>query len=199
MGEIEESLKAYYDGEMPDRARRPLGQERERRVRAFADELRAGGARRVLEVGCGAGRDGRILAASGTAYTGVDLSPAAVRTCLALGLDAVEASATDLPFAADSFDAAWSMSTLMHLPGRGFTEAVLELGRVVRAGGAVEIGVWGHPVSREWTSPDGRYFRHRTDDELARELGLIGEVAALDTWDWAEDGGHYQYARVVVR
>jgi hypothetical protein len=68
----------------------------------------------------------------------------------------------------------------------------------VRRGGAVEIGVWGHTSSREWTSPDGRYFRHRTDEELKQELEAIGTVAALDTWDWTEDGGHYQCARVIA-
>ena len=198
MGEIEERLKAYYETEMAARAGRPLGRERESHVRQFAGDLRDGGARRVLEVGCGAGRDVLILASSGCAYTGVDLSVAAVRTCLERGLDAVEASATSLPFDTDSFDAAWSMSTLMHLPGDGFSEAVQELGRVVRPTGIVEIGVWGHLVSREWTHPDGRYFRQRTDDELVGELTAIGEVEALDTWDWADGGGHYQCARLRV-
>ena len=97
-----------------------------------------------------------------------------------------------------SFDAAWSMSTLMHLPGDGFALALHELGRVLRPGGTVEIGVWGHTSNREWTSPDGRYFNHRSDEQFQHELHALGDVVAFDTWDWREDGGHYQWARVVT-
>jgi SAM-dependent methyltransferase len=155
--------------------------------------------RYVLEVGCGAGRDGLVLADGGCAYTGIDLSPAAVRICREQGLHALEASATDLPLADASFDAAWSMSTLMHLPGSGFDEAIGELGRVMKPGGPVAIGVWGHTRSGERTKPDGRYFRHRSDEELQAALRVLGEVVAFETWDWFDDGGHYQFARVVAR
>ncbi|HET7660853.1 MAG TPA: class I SAM-dependent methyltransferase [Oryzihumus sp.] len=199
MSDVEESLKTYYAGEMTDRAGRPLGDERTACVAAFTNYLRQTQAQAVLEVGCGAGRDGLVLSESGCAYTGVDLSPAAVQTCRDRGLNAVEASATDLPFADDAFDAAWSMSTLMHLPGDGFTRAIQELSRVVRPGSTVAIGVWGHTCGREWTSPDGRYFNHRSDERLQDDLRALGDVVAFDTWNWFEDGGHYQCARVVAR
>lgn len=198
MSRIEEDLKAYYAREIKGRAGRELGDERTARVAEFINHLRATRAHTVLEVGCGAGRDGLALVGSGCAYTGVDLSPAAVQTCRERGLAAVEGSATDLPFAPDSFDAAWSMSTLMHLPGDGFTRALQELGRVVGGGGTIEIGVWGHTTNREWTSPDGRYFNHRTDDQLQNELQALGDLVSFDTWNWFEDGGHYQCARVVT-
>lgn len=105
---------------MKDRADRALGDNRTDRVRTFTEHLCANQARTLLEVGCGAGRDGLILSESGCAYTGIDLSPVAVQTCRDKGLNAVEASAIDLPFGHNSFNAAWSMSTLMHLPGDGF-------------------------------------------------------------------------------
>lgn len=192
------SLKAFYDAEMGDRASRPLGEERLRHVEAFGSAARQRGCRSVLEVGCGAGRDGRLLRDAGLVYVGVDLSTQAARTCRALGLPAVEGSATCLPFAGASVDAAWSMSTLMHLPGDGFTRALEELRRVVRPSGLVEIGVWGHTEDGERTSPDGRYFRHRTDETLRQELARLGPLLAFETWDWFEDGGHYQWARVEV-
>lgn len=198
MGQIEEDLKAYYAHEISDRAGRQLGDERTARVAEFANHLVAAGAQSVLEVGCGAGRDGLALVRSGFAYTGIDLSSAAVQTCRERGLSAVEGTATDLPFGPDSFDAAWSMSTLMHLPGDGFTRAMTELGRIVRPGGTVEIGVWGHTTNRDWTSPDGRYFKHRSDEQLRGELHVLGHLVSFDTWNWFEDGGHYQCARVVI-
>jgi SAM-dependent methyltransferase len=192
------ALKAFYDAEMGERATRPLGDERLHHVEAFAAAARERGCRSVLEVGCGAGRDGRLLRDAGLAYVGIDLSTQAARTCRTIGLPAVEGSATRLPFGPGTFDAAWSMSTLMHLPGDGFTRAVDELHRVVRPGGLVEIGVWGHIADGAWTTPDGRYFRHRTDETLREELARLGTLLAFETWDWFEDGGHYQWARVEV-
>ncbi|EYR64049.1 SAM-dependent methyltransferase [Actinotalea ferrariae CF5-4] len=198
MNDIEARLKDFYSGDMADRAERALDDERLRRVQAFTDRLRATGAGSVLEVGCGAGRDGLVLAGSGVAYTGVDLTPEAVRICRDRGLVAVEASAVDLPFADDTFDAAWSMSTLMHLPGDGLARALGELRRVVRAGGTAEIGVWGHSDPAERTRDDGRYFLHRSDEQLRAELEALGEVVAFATWGWKDDGKHYQWARAVV-
>ena len=198
MTSIEERLRHYYDQEMAQRAQRPLGEQREARLADFLRLCRDRGLRSVVEVGCGAGRDGKALSAAGLAYKGIDLSAASVDLCRALGLEAVAGSAQDLPYADDEFDAGWSMSTLMHLPGDGMEVAVTELRRVIRPGGVLEVGVWGADESREWTDEDGRYFRSRTDDELHTLLSRVGEVTHVDTWSRFEDGGHYQWARVVA-
>ena len=196
---VRDHLRAFYDGETPERVGRPLTEERADRRDAFIHELTVRGARSVLDVGCGPGRDGAALDAAGLAYTGVDLSPVAVRMCREQGLTAREADATSLPFADDSVDAVWSMSTLMHLPGDGFGRALGEMKRVVRPGGLVEIGVWGDVYDNERPHPvDGRYFRRRTDDTLRAELECFGPVVDFDTWAWSDDGVHYQWARVVT-
>lgn len=108
-----DGMREFYDDEMPDRKQRPLGDDRERRLTAFVDECLSRGVRRVLEVGCGAGRDGLPMQDAGLEYTGIDLSPVAVEICRKLGLTAREALATALPFDDASFEAAWTMSTLM--------------------------------------------------------------------------------------
>ncbi|HET7801140.1 MAG TPA: class I SAM-dependent methyltransferase [Humibacillus xanthopallidus] len=198
MTNIEQRLRSYYDQEMARRAERPLGEERERRLADFVRLCRDAGLSSVVEVGCGAGRDGTVLAAAGLAYRGLDLSTAAVELCRGLGLDAVEGVATELPYDADEFDAGWSMSTLMHLPGDGLERALAELHRVIRPGGVLEVGVWGAEEKREWTDPDGRYFLSRTDEDVRALLSAVGHVTAFDTWSSFADGGHYQWARVVV-
>src|SRR5690606_23213449 len=110
---VAERMLAYYAGEMRTRADRPLGAERTARVQAFADALTE--ADTVLEVGCGAGRDGRVLAAGRGRYLGSDLSPEGVAICRTRGLDARVASATALPVADAGGDAVSSRSTRLHL------------------------------------------------------------------------------------
>lgn len=63
----------------------------------------------------------------------------------------------------------------------------------------VEVGLWGHTQTRHWTATNGRYFRHRTDDDLKPELTRLGTILDFGTWDWIDDGGHYQWARAVVQ
>ncbi|MDH2413017.1 class I SAM-dependent methyltransferase [Nocardioides sp. CER19] len=196
---VEGVHRRFYDTELADRASRPLGDDRERQVREFARRCVAEDRRKVLEVGCGAGRDGRVIADAGLAYAGVDLSPVGARICRDAGLGACAASALALPFADDTFDAGWSMSTLMHLDGDGMQRALAELRRVIGPGGVLEVGVWGKDVDDEWYDAHGRYFRHRTDRGLRQLLGAVGEVTAFATWDHLDDGGaHYQWARVAV-
>lgn len=67
---VTDSLRDFYDEETPERSGRPLTDERMDRRDAFIRELDVRGARSVLEVGCGPGRDGAGLDAAGLAYTG---------------------------------------------------------------------------------------------------------------------------------
>ena len=195
---IEDTLRRYYDREMDARAVRPLGEHRESRLADFVELCHQKGLSSVVEVGCGAGRDGEVLQASGLAYKGLDFSSSSVDLCSRLGLSVVQGSALAPPFADDEFDAGWSMSTLMHLPGEGMAKALEELNRVVRPGGVVEIGVWGGAEDREWTDEHGRYFRSRTDQEFQSILSAIGQVVDFATWSHFDDGGHYQWARLIL-
>jgi SAM-dependent methyltransferase len=194
----DERMRAIYAGELPTRVDRPLPSYRVSLIDGFIADARQRGASSVLEVGCGAGRDGVRLRDAGLAYVGTDLSPVGVRLCLGMGLNAVEASAIALPFADSTFDSGWSMSTLMHLPGEEIETAVAELGRVIRPGGLLEVGLWGASESHAWTDESGRYFRLRTDDEIRAILGVIGEVEGFAVMQEHSDGGHYQWSRVRI-
>lgn len=192
-------MRDYYDAEVPTRADRPLGPHRSQHLETFVGVCRLRQLRAILEVGCGAGRDGTALRSAGLAYTGVDLSAAGVALCAGSGLPAVQASAVELPFRDGVFDGGWTMSTLMHLPGDDFELALAELARVIRPGGLLELGVWGADAPGIRIDDQGRYFRQRTDDRLRELLSRIGEVEAFETWDRFDDTGHYQWARVVLR
>ena len=192
----EADLVAFYNTEVDSRAQRPLGDSREQILAQFIAVCDAASLQDVLEIGCGAGRDGEVLARSFT-YTGIDVTPASVEQCRSLGLHAVVAGAQNLPFGEDSFDAVFSMSTFMHLPDDVCNAALLQVRRVLRAGGIFEIGVWGHETDRDWTSQDGRYFRHRSEATLRGELAKVGRVEDFRVVsDGSQQRGTYHVARV---
>jgi SAM-dependent methyltransferase len=195
----EQDLVAYYSSEAQARATRELPDARVARRAAYLDQLRTEGRSTVLEVGCGPGRDGEAIAAAGFDYTGVDLAPASVAACRALGLRAEVASVLELPFADATFDAGWTMSTLLHVADEDLDQALREIMRVLRPGAPLAVGLWGdaNGSERVWddgTGPGpGRFFSIRTDDQLREVLGRYGVVEQWTTWD-DDRVMHYQWA-----
>lgn len=199
---------AYYDAEAADRARRPVPPWRVAAQQEFLARLAEERWRTVLEVGCGPGRDGEAIAAAGFAYTGVDLSPGMVEVARAAGLDAHVASATDLPFGDHTFDAVWSMSTLMHLDDAELAAALSEIVRVLVPGGLFAVGMWGAAeltvgaLADPAAEPDKtygppRYFHRRTDTTVRERLAEHGEIESWWTRPSSPGSSHrYQYAVV---
>ena len=89
----------------------------------------------VLEVGCGTGLVLARIRRFAKSARGVDLSPGMLEKARARGLDVVEASATALPFADESFDVACSFKVLAHI--EDIERALAEMTRVVRPRGVV--------------------------------------------------------------
>nr|WP_174257646.1 class I SAM-dependent methyltransferase [Phytoactinopolyspora alkaliphila] len=176
-----------------------MPEERFARRAEFLQRLAEDGRTSVLEVGSGPGRDGHAFVTAGLSYRGVDLSPGQVAEARALGLDVHVASALDLPFADDSFDAAWTMSTLMHLTPPDLPSALDEITRVLRPGGLVAIGVWGADTDQEnaWNDGSGfgpaRYFNLLSDSTLKNTLQEYGTLEDWRTWS-ENDEHHYQWA-----
>ena len=87
----------------------------------------------VLEAGCGTGLILRRLAPETRRAIGLDLSAGMLGHARRRGLDVVQGSITELPFANDSFDVVCSFKVLAHV--ERIRDALAELGRVTRPGG----------------------------------------------------------------
>jgi SAM-dependent methyltransferase len=197
MTRMEADLATYYDQEAPSRADRAIDAERIRRRAEYAATLVSEGRSRVLEIGTGPGRDAAAFLADGLAVTGVDLSAEHVRMCRAAGIDAHVASVLGLPFADNSFDAGWTMSTLLHVPDADFDTALLEIRRVLRAGAPLAVGLWGgedwEGASVKDTITPPRFFSSRSDERLREMLGRHGTVERFTTWSREPSTWWYQW------
>ena len=97
------------------------------------------GGKQVLEVSCGHGGGASYLARTlhPASYTGLDLNESGIAFCRKRhhvpGLDFVQGDATDLPFAAESFDAVINIEAAHHYPQ--FRRFLAEVTRVLRPGG----------------------------------------------------------------
>ena len=130
--------------------------------------LAADGGARILDAGCGTGRN--LAEFAGWARpAGVDLSEEALRFCRQRGVPAARGRLQALPFPAGAFDAVTSFDVLYHRWVEDDRAAVAELARVLRPGGLLLVRV--PALKMLWGAHD--------DAVLSRHRYTRGEVGAL--------------------
>jgi ubiquinone/menaquinone biosynthesis C-methylase UbiE len=97
---------------------------------------------RLLDIGCGGGRQLSTFADAGWTATGVDESEDQLRLARERGCNVVRGDAMALPFASSSFDSAVSIFT--HTDVGDFGAVLREAHRVLRDGGRL-VYVGAHP------------------------------------------------------
>jgi SAM-dependent methyltransferase len=140
-------------------------------IERVIDDLRLPARARILDAGCGSGRNMIELARHG-AVTGVELSQTSVRLARerAAG-EVVEGSVLQMPFAEGTFDLAASLDVIEHLEDD--ISALRELRRVVKPGGALLVTVPAYQWL--WSGHDEVNHHHRR--YTRRSLQRAGEQA----------------------
>lgn len=154
---------------------------------------RFGTGRDLLEVGCGTGLILTRTREFARSARGVDLSPGMLALARARGLDVVEASATSLPFADETFDVAYSFKVLAHV--RDIERALSEMTRVVRKGGFI-LAEFYNPRSfrglMKRFAPPGAISDAKDESHVFTRFDSPGEARA-----YAPPGTRYVAARGV--
>jgi SAM-dependent methyltransferase len=147
----------------------PISRDRFLRETGWTPERLAG--RRVLDVGCGAGRFAEIALSLGATVVGIDYSSAVDASRANLPdsrFFVAQADVYALPLAAESFDFVYSLGVIQHTPD--VRRATQSLVRPLKRGGELVVDVyrrhwkgWLHP--RVWLRPvttrmdEARLFR----------------------------------------
>jgi len=127
---------------------------------------------RILDAGCGSGRNMVELARHGT-VTGVELSQASVEIARRRESgEVIEGSVMELPFDGDSFDLAASLDVIEHLADD--LGALRELRRVVAPGGSLLVTVPAYQWL--WSAHDeiNHHYRRYTRRSLQSVAQLAG-------------------------
>ncbi len=139
------------------------------------DDLRLPARARILDAGCGSGRNMIELARHGT-VTGVELSPTSVALARGRGVgEVIEGSLLETPFESGSFDFAASLDVIEHL--QDDLAALLELRRVIAPGGALLVTVPAY----QWLWSGHDVINHHHRRYTRRSLARVAEQAGWET------------------
>ncbi len=129
----------------------------------FISHLPPGG--RVLDAGCGTGRDVAAFTQAGFVVDGIDLSAAllqfAIESCPDAAIDVGDIRY--MPFRDDTFDGVWAMASLVHMGHAAVGQALAEIRRVLKPDGRLfltlkadesDTGRW-EGVNGQWDLPSG--------------------------------------------
>jgi SAM-dependent methyltransferase len=198
MGDLERRIADYYDREGAARIAMPMGDVRLDARARFIELLASEGRRSMLEVGSGPGRDATAFASAGFDVVGVDRSHGHARLCTTAGVPAIQATVLALPFAPATFDAGWTMSTLLHVPDDRWDVAMGSLVAALRPAAPLAIGLWGGSDEEGWQPTRGdlpaRFFSRRSHDRLQTMLARHATVETFETATAIEQGWEYQFA-----
>jgi SAM-dependent methyltransferase len=144
---------------------------RRRVLDAVISGLQLGPQTRILDAGCGSGRNMIELARLGI-VTGVELSGTSVALARQRGVgEVIEGSVLEMPFADDSFDVAVSLDVIEHLEDD--LGALCELRRTVAPGGVLLVTVPAYQWL--WSGHDEINHHHRR--YTRRSLQRVAEQA----------------------
>jgi SAM-dependent methyltransferase len=180
------STAAFYEARAEEYAAATIGLDMSERIARFAGMLPSGC--RVLDVGCGAGRDLIGLSAAGLVPVGLDTSPRLVATARSVaGVPVSVGDLRDPPFEPASFGGVWAMASLLHLERSETTTALETIGELLWPGGILFASV--KRGSGGACDDDGRWFTLHDERSWERHLRSSGfEILEITGEPPAEDG-----------
>jgi ubiquinone/menaquinone biosynthesis C-methylase UbiE len=134
-----------------------------------------------LDVGCGEGHNTQLIAQRGARITGIDISDkfisyARERESENIDMKFMVASASDIPFAADSFDFCVSVMVFMDFPDQ--ERALKEIYWVLKKNGFFQFSIT-HPffdrIGSEWQYENGKRSGYLIKDYFRNPDGEIDE------------------------
>jgi ubiquinone/menaquinone biosynthesis C-methylase UbiE len=142
----------------------------------------AGPGARLLDLGCGAGRDMAWLESQGATVVGSDLSAGMLAQARPRARGSlVQADMRRLPFKTGYLQGVWCCAALLHLPKADAPYALAEMRRVLAPAGALflsiqeGIGEGWEPTTR-YGEPIERFFARYRAEEMAMLLVESGFV-----------------------
>ena len=134
---------------------------------------------RILELGCGHGRDAAWFEAHGADVVAADLSAGMLaETRLRVTGPVVQLDMRALAFRGWVFDGVWSNAALLHLPKASVPDVLGEVRRVLKPGGvffvSIQVGEGETWEATSYDQPRARFFSRYAPAEFGAQIEAAG-------------------------
>lgn len=164
------NLILSYDRQAEQRNTSEIEDWKAKERSAFLALLKSERKKSLLEIGAGHGRDSKFFQENGFQVTCIDLSLEMVKLCQQKGLNARLMDMIDLDFPDHSFDAVYSLNSLLHLPKKELPTVLQNIKSVLKANGLFFLGVYGgYDFEGIWETDSytpKRFFSFHSDEGL---------------------------------
>ena len=134
---------------------------------------------RILDVGCGSGRDSLAFKNKGYEVEAMDYSEELVKKATELTGIAVKHQSFYELDEVQAYDGVWACASLLHCERERLHEVFEKLVTALRSGGVLYMSFKYGDSDRE---KDGRYFTDLNEPQAEKLLGQVGQVELLRQW-----------------
>jgi SAM-dependent methyltransferase len=164
----------------------------------FLSLVPAGG--RILDAGCGSGRDSRHFLEQGYEVVAFDGSAEMARKASEfLGREVLHLLFEDMQFQ-DEFDGIWACASLLHVPKAELPEVLQKLANALKPGGFLFVSFKKGDAERR--KEDGRFFTDMDEGTFRKLLEEVPELRLEEAWlthDARPSRAHEQWLNCLVR
>ncbi|MDU5453124.1 class I SAM-dependent methyltransferase [Pseudescherichia vulneris] len=143
----------------------------------FLSQVVPGG--RVLDAGCGSGRDTKAFNALGYQVEAFDASAEMVELAAAYTGLPVRQMTFNMLEAEERYDGIWCCASLLHLPQAELPEAMRRLARALKPGGVWYLSFKYGVGERE---KEGRHFTDLNEAGLDALVAVLPQVSIIEQW-----------------
>lgn len=190
------NLVKAYDRGASDRDKGDLPDWRKQERERFLALLKEGHGRTLLEVGAGTGKDSAFFKDNGLQVISTDISPEMAGLCRAKGLPVCLVDFCHLAFVAESFDAVFASSCLLHVSKKELPGVLRDIRAVLKPAGLLFMGMYGGQASEGVWEDDvyvpKRFFSIYTDGQIQGIVLALFEILRFETLQLREGEPHRQ-------
>jgi cyclopropane fatty-acyl-phospholipid synthase-like methyltransferase len=181
---LRNDLRESYDRHAQERESSTMQAWKIAERSSFLSALQKENKKKLLEIGAGTGRDSKYFQDQGFEVVCIDFSPAMIELCKQKGLTAYVMDMDNLEFPENSFDAVYSMNSLLHLTKKEFPEILHRINTLLKVDGMVYVGVYGgYDHEGIWDNDSyipRRFFSFFSDENLEAEVSKVFDILAFN-------------------
>lgn len=145
--------------------------------------------KKIIDLGCGTGRDASIFIKAGFDYSGIDISQGMIDVAIkhTEGGQFYQSDFSKIDFPDNSFDGFWAAASFLHIPKNEVDKVLWEAKRITKNNGLGFISLKEGDSKNDGMIIDERhagrrrYFSYYTQDEFSQILQIAGyEIIKVD-------------------